>query len=279
MTLKFAVIGHPVEHSASPAIHNAAYKALGLDAEFSAIDAEDGWSGIEQARADGYRGLAVTIPHKQVALAIADRSEAGAKLAGAANSLIFGDDIYAANTDIVGIQRPFADAGVSLAGARVCILGAGGAARAAVAAAALAHAAHIIIMARTPEKGQGIAKDIGSRAKAGIEVRSYTNSAMSMTLLEADILMNMTPVGLSNPDESPVEERMLHSDLVVFDSIYRPAATRLMRAAKSRCKKAIPGTEMFLAQAAAQFQIMTGREAPLKVMRAALREVPGCDWP
>jgi len=276
-TMHFAVVGDPVAHSASPALHNAAYAHLGIYAEFIAFEASVFKSALEMGRNGLFAGFAVTMPHKKAAFAAADETDKYSSLVQASNTLLFGEQIVAANTDVPGVLEAFRQSDATMKGARVVIIGAGGAARAAVVAAAISGADEIVIIARTPSRGVEIVGDMKDR---DIFIRvSSTHSDAGISIQNADILINATPVGLEDSDRSPVDISFLHKKLTVMDMIYRPAKTHLMVEAMSRCALAIPGTLMFLAQAARQFELMTGRDAPIEVMAAALREVPGCEWP
>ncbi|MCZ7582136.1 MAG: shikimate dehydrogenase [Deltaproteobacteria bacterium] len=220
--------------------------------------------------------MAVTIPHKGAALHFADRADEISRLVGAANTLIFGERTEAANTDVHGILTAFERSGVALAGLRLCVLGAGGAARAAVAAAHLGGASSVIVLARTLDRGRRLAEEFRGRTGLSIEARPYEGG--STAVADADGVINTTPLGLRGDDPLPLPSEALRRDLVVFDAIYRPARTTWLEAAQNAGAVAIPGTRMFLAQAAEQFRLLTGRAAPEDVMAKALTEIPGCDW-
>ncbi len=273
---RFAVVGFPVSHSASPALHNAAYAHLGIDAEFLAYETSNFPSAAQLGRSGIFNGFAVTMPHKEAAFEAAGESDEISRVIKASNTLIFGDQIKCFNTDAPGIQDAFEQSGATMRGAVVAILGSGGAARAAVAAA-MEEAEEIVILARTPSRAEEIVALMKGR-ETKIRVESLREGAAKL-LRVADVLINATPVGMRDGDPSPVDPALLHEKLTVMDMIYRPAKTRLIQEALSRCKLAIPGTRMFIAQAARQFALMTGRKAPVDVMEKALKEVPGCDWP
>ncbi len=266
MTDRYGVVGSPIAHSLSPAIHNAAFEVCGIDAEYRAYDVPAGYDEfcgfVDNAR---LRGLSVTLPHKENALRYAGRNaEALASKIGAANTLLLaGAEPYACNTDYPAILSAICDVLEitldDLAGVKVAVLGAGGAARAAVAGLA-ACGSTVRIYNRTRARADELADEFGAQA-ADWDDRGG---------LDAAIVVNATSVGLApNVDASPLPAEALRGDLVVFDTIYNPLETRLLREARAAGARTIDGLEMFVRQGADQFQRFTDHEAPVEVMRAA----------
>lgn len=260
-----AVIGSPVRHSLSPAMHNAAFAALDLDWVYVACEVAPGAVGAALAgvRALDIGGLSVTIPHKTDALAEVDEATEAARAIGAVNTVVpVGDGrLRGENTDGGGFLASLAEAGFDPAGGTCAVLGAGGAARAVVHALAGAGAAEVVVVNRTPERGEATARLAGPLGRPGsaADVRS------------ADLVVNATPLGLSgrDPSELPVDPALLRADQVVVDLVPNPAVTSFMRAAAGRGATVVGGLGMLVHQGALAFELWTGRPAPVEVMRAA----------
>ena len=252
------VCGWPVAHSRSPQMHNAALRAAGLaDWRYLRLPLPPHLFAetVRALPAAGFRGVNVTIPHKQAALAVADRASEAARAIGAANTLTFeGGAIVADNTDAPGLLDAL---GESAAGKTVLILGAGGAGRAAAWALKGAGAA-VSVWNRTPERAVALAAELGVRAVEAAE--------------PADIVVNCTSVGLNDPEGTfkalPVQADELDAGSLVVDMVYRAGGTRFLEAARTRGARVIDGLEILVAQGAASFERWTGLEAP----RAAMRE-------
>lgn len=273
---RYAVIGHPIEHSLSPILYRAAFEAAGMDASFEAVDALDGEAAVQQLRARGYAGLAVTIPHKIAALRCAERVHEDAERVGAANTLVFGPDIFAYNTDVDGVRYAFSSSDVDLRKRSVVLLGAGGAARAALWACLVEGASAVAVVARNAESTRALA-DAFRGGHTAVDVADPARDNLSALLGRYDVLINTTPVGMDGAS-TPIPEAALRAGLTVLDAVYRPARTPLLRAVLAAGGHAIPGTRWFLGQAAAQFQRLTGMDAPEDAMADAIRRVPECDW-
>jgi shikimate dehydrogenase len=258
------VAGWPVAHSLSPQMQNAALAAAGLG----------GWRYLrlplppelfaETVRALpelGFRGVNVTIPHKEAALALADTASETARAIGAANTLTFepGGAIAADNTDAPGLLAALPE-GWDPAGRSALVLGAGGAARAAVYALLQAGAGDVAVWNRTPERAARLAADLGARAVAQPG--------------PADIVVNATSVGLHDADSTfkalPLEADSLGAGNLVVDMVYRSGGTRLLEAASTRGAGVVDGLEILIAQGAASFERWTGRTAPRQAMREAV---------
>ncbi len=245
-------------------MHNAAFRALGLDAVYLAFDvAPDGLAdALAGARALGVRQLAVSIPHKVEVLTHADHVDATARRIGAANTLTLREGRWlATNTDWIGALRALElQAGVELAGARVVVLGAGGTARA-VVYGLLEREAHVTVLNRTRRRAEHLAELLG-----GGEVAA--GSLDELAQVPHDVLVQTTSVGLGE-DRSPVDREALVSGSVVLDAVYAPERTRLLRDAEQRGARTVGGKWMLIHQAAEQLRLWTGREAPIEVMAQA----------
>ena len=268
------VLGWPVAHSRSPAMHNAALAALGMSDWHYQLLPVPPTLFAETTRAlgsCGFLGANVTIPHKRAALALADEASRAAREIGAANTLTFADDgtIAAENTDAPGLLAVLESISVRPAGLRTLVLGAGGSARAVVWALREA-GAEVSVWNRTPERAQTLARELGVRA-----VR-HTRAA--------DLLVNCTPVGLHSSagvERSATDREALNQLGMTFDQVgeysyvvdlaYSSRPTQLLAAARAQGARTVDGLGFLLAQGAVSFELWTGRSAPLDVMRAAAR--------
>ena len=260
-----AVIGSPVRHSLSPAMHNAAFRELGLDWVYLAFEVAPGAvsAAFAGARALGIGGLSVTIPHKAAALAEVDEATDVARAVGAVNTVVVRHDghLVGDNTDGAGFLASLSDEGFEPAG-RVClVVGAGGAARAVVHALAAAGAAEVMVANRTPERAQETAALAGAVARV----------ASTDEVVRAYLVVTATPLGLagSAPAELPVNAALLGPGQLVVDLIPNPAVTPLMRAAREAGCNTAGGLGMLAHQGALAFERWTGVPAPLGVIRAA----------
>lgn len=273
MISKVGVIGWPVAHSISPAMHNAAFQALGMnDWTYELLPVPPdivGYSLRVLRDEGGFIGVNVTVPLKQEAM-LHVRPDEIARAVGAVNTIDFRDN-SGTNTDAVGLSDDLKANGVSLSGARVILLGAGGAARAAVYGLAKA-GAEIIVVNRTIQKAQVMLADLAVSAgiMRGVEVRTLDEAAE----MNVSLIVNCTSVGMwPHVDESPwIEGVPFPKDVTVYDMVYRPERTRLIEQAEANGCRAIGGLGMLVRQGAAAFTIWTKREAPVEVMFAAARE-------
>ncbi len=261
-----ALIGSPVRHSRSPAIHNAAFRALGLDWVYLAFEVAPGRvpEALAGMRALGIRGLSVTIPHKEDTAAAVDELSATAAALGAANTVVVGPDgrLRGENTDAAGFLAALADAGVEVDGRRCLVRGAGGAARAVVWALASAGAKEVVVV---PGRDRGRAEATAAVAAAGVG-RVGTGDEVA----GAAIVVNATPLGLDGGTALAVDPALLGPGQVVVDLIPR-ASTALLEAAAARGATAVDGLGMLVHQGALAFRLWTGCDPPLGVMRAAAR--------
>jgi shikimate dehydrogenase len=241
-------------------MHNAAYAALGLDAAFVAFDVppERLGAAVAGARALGIRQLAISLPHKTAVVAHVDEVDETAARIGAVNTVTLAEGrLFGANTDWLGLVRAL-ERETSLAGRRAVVLGAGGTARAAVYGLR-ARGARVTVLNRTPARAEAIARELGAEGAGPLDELASTSF---------DVLVNTTSVGLRS-DETPVPRAALRPGTVVFDAVYDPAETRLLRDAQSCGARVVPGKWMLVEQAVEQIRIWSGRNAPSEVLAAA----------
>ncbi len=262
----YGVIGNPVAHSLSPAIHNAAFQEAGIDAVYLPFKVADVGAFVRGFRALDVRGYSVTIPHKSRIVQELDEIGPLSRRIGAVNTVINRDGkLLGRNTDYMGALRPLerllgGNGAHSLEGKRVVLCGAGGAARA-VAFGLAERNAKVVIVNRTHEKGVKLAEEVG----CGAQPRE------SLCDLAYDVLINTTSVGMHpNVDETPVPKEALRRGAVVMDAVYNPPETRLLREAREAGCRTISGVEWFIDQAAAQFELWTGMKAPHELMTDVL---------
>src|SRR5574341_954586 len=268
------VIGNPVEHSLSPAIHNAAFQKLWLNYVYLAFKVEDVEGALRGLRALGnLRGVSVTIPHKVAVLPYLDEVEPTARHIGSVNTIVVdGGRLIGYNTDSSGAIRALQTGGVTLEGRRVLMLGSGGAARAiAFGLAAGLGIARLTILGIDDKERRGLAADLKARTSLPLEEGPITPEALRQALHESDIVLHCTPLGMHPKiGDTCVPATLLRPQLTVMDIVYNPLETRLLREAKAAGCRTIRGLEMFLNQAAAQFELWTGQAAPADVMRSVL---------
>src|SRR6058998_2828190 len=268
------VLGNPVEHSLSPAIHNAAFEKLGLNFVYLAFRVEDIAGAIRGIRALGnVRGFSVTIPHKVAVISYLDQVETTAKHIGSVNTIVAENGkLTGYNTDASGAMRAMREAGVSLKGQKVLMLGSGGAARAiAFALGTNAGVAALRILGVDEQERRGLVKDLRAKTSLQVEDGPVSQETLRRSVKDSQILLHCTPVGMHpKVNETCVPRSLLTPDLTVMDIVYNPLETRLLREAKEAGCRTIRGLEMFLNQAIAQFELWTGQPAPADVMRTVL---------
>jgi shikimate dehydrogenase len=270
------VIGDPVAHSLSPALHNAAFSALGLDWIYVAfhVAAGQGAAAVAAMRTLGLAGLSVTMPHKADVAAAVDRLRPTAARLGAANTVGWapgaaGDLLEAESTDGGGFLDALkGDTGFDPAGRTCLVLGAGGAARSVVLALGDAGAASVTVAARRPEAASPVAALAG---RAGTPIAAADSAALAEAIAAAELVVNATPVGMRAGDGLPfdLDGGLLGSRHLVADLIYVPATTPLVADARARGATTVNGLGMLIHQAARQVELWTGRPAPLEAMSAA----------
>lgn len=268
------VIGNPVGHSLSPAIHNAAFKKMGLNFVYLAWHVDAIGEAINGLRALGnFRGASVTIPHKVAAIPFLTHLEGTAQRIGAINTIVAEKgELTGYNTDATGALRALRESGVELKGRRIVVLGSGGAARAiAFALAGESGAEQLTLLGIEDSELTRLAQDIRSQSTLQVEEGHLDEAALRRVLPDSHVLIHCTPVGMSpKSDTSCVPASLLHPNLSVMDIVYNPRETRLLTDAKRAGCKTIPGLEMFLNQAVTQFELWTNQPAPVEVMRRVL---------
>jgi len=267
-----AVFGHPVGHSLSPEMHNAAFEALGLPFVYVAHEVPPGQvaTALAGVRAMGYRGLSITIPHKVTALEAVDAVDDTARIIGCINTVVNDDGrLFGTNSDGLGALNALREAGADPRGRSVLVLGSGGAARAiAVTLARESPPATIRLLGIDAEERERLAADVRSKGQSSVLSGELTEETLGQATAEADILLHCSPIGMKpNSDRSLVPPHLLHRGLTVFDAVYNPRNTRLLQDAAGAGCRTIPGLEMFLGQAYVQFELWTARPAPRDVMR------------
>ena len=261
------LLGDPVEHSLSPAIHNAAFQAQGLNLVYLACQVSPARlpEAIEGLDALGGIGANITLPHKQGALALAASASAAAQAIGAANTLVrTPDGWHADNTDVEGFLDPLAPYAGRIRNELAIVIGAGGAARAVAWACAERLGARVIVAARRLEQANELA--------TALNVEATTVEGAQSLARDAVLVVNATPVGMaphvsSTPWTFPQDIR---SDQIAYDLVYRPAQTRFLREAERAGAEVIGGSPMLIGQAAAAYRQWTGQGMPLDVVRAVL---------
>jgi len=268
------VIGNPVEHSLSPAIHNAAFQKLGLNYVYLAFRVENLDRAIQGVRALGnVRGFSITIPHKVAVIPFLDQVETTAKHIGSVNTIVVENGkLLGYNTDASGALRALTDAGVALEGQRVLMVGSGGAARAiAFALADKTGIERLTILGIEEAERRHLIEDLRAKTAVCVEGAHLNDATLGDAIKDARLLLHCTPLGMSpNVDHTCVPAALLHSSLTVMDIVYNPLETRLLREAKAASCRTIRGLDMFLNQAVAQFELWTRQPAPVDVMRTVL---------
>lgn len=267
-TLLAGVIGWPVRHSRSPAIHNAAFAATGLDWVYLALPVSPGDAGraVAGAAALGIEGLSVTMPHKVPVAAVVDRLSADATALGAVNCVARdGDLLVGHNTDGGGfVDSLRAEDGIDPGGMRTVVVGAGGAARAVVRALGQAGAAEVAVLNRRPERAETAAALAG---EAGVV-------ATGEHLARAELVIHATPVGMGDDRAMAFDPAGCAAGAVVVDLVYHPERTPLLDAADRAGLRTVGGIGMLVHQAARAFELWTGVTAPVPEMTAAARFAP-----
>jgi shikimate dehydrogenase len=265
------LVGHPLEHTASPAIHNAAFRALGLNAVYLVFDIEptmfeDAIKGLKALKVCGFN---VTIPYKERIIPLLTHLDQSAARVGAVNTVkLDGVSLIGYNTDVAGFLAPLLELNLKLNEITALILGAGGAAKACVRALLDAGCRELIVLNRSLERALNLYKQHGNKLK----VAPLNEESLKEVLSRATLVVNTTPVGMyPNVDESIIPRALLRSDLIVYDLVYRPPQTKLLKEAKEVGATTIPGYKMLLEQAAESFRIWTGLEPPKEAMLKALK--------
>ncbi|MEW6208135.1 MAG: shikimate dehydrogenase [Acidobacteriota bacterium] len=257
------IIGKPVHHSASPAMHSAAFEAMSLDMVYLPFEVDDLGEFFDSIQSERVSGLSVTIPHKVAVMSLMDEIDETAQKIGAVNTVVMRDGrLSGYNTDAAGAMEPLEKI-CDLKRESCAVLGAGGAARA-VVCGLVERGAAVTVFARDTERAQTLAESFGVR------VLPFSEFAAS----RATIVINTTPVGMRghSEDQSPVPRASLGDRRIVYDLVYNPLETRFLRDAKEEGCCVVTGLDMLIAQAALQFRLWTGLDAPAELMRRAALE-------
>jgi len=266
------VIGDPVEHTMSPAMHNAAFAQMGLDYVYVPFKVKKvGLSrAIDGMRGLNIRGLSVTIPHKVTVIPLLDKLDPLAEKIGAVNTITNDDGVLTgSNTDAGGFLQALLARGIEPKGKKIVILGAGGASRA-ISFILAERGAHLVILNRLLELdwAEELAGRLSSFFTQEVKALELVEGNLNGVLKGADILVNTTSVGMSpNINETPVPAKLLRPGLVVFDIVYNPIKTRLLKEAETAGAETISGVDMFVWQGALAFEKWTGQKAPLDLMK------------
>ncbi len=272
-TMIYGIFGHPVEHTFSPGMHNAAFRKLGIDACYVpfGVPPDRLEDAVRAVSAVGLKGINVTVPHKQNVIPYLNGLSDEAALIGAVNTIEVrqGTTLIGHNTDGRGFLRSLKDnAGFNPNGKRFLFLGSGGAARAVGFSLAIAGAEKIVFMDIDRNKADSLANDISTKVNVSAEAISIEE------LIEyasgSHCLINATPMGLKKSDPMPITKEYLRKGQLVCDLVYNPPLTPLLRAAKARGAMTMSGLGMLLFQGVIAFEIWTGRKAPAQVMKSAL---------
>ena len=264
-TRLLGVVGSPIGHSLSPRLHNVALGALGLNFRYLPFEATTLAEFLPLASELRVSGLSVTLPHKEKFLSYVDGLDETARAVGAVNTVIkTWNRLEGRNTDVEAALAPLRRRGIPLAGSRVAVLGAGGAARALVYGLVRA-GARVTVFNRTPARSRELARAFGARSMPWSRLRGFA----------CDLLINATSVGLApETDRTPVPASWVRA-AVVYDIIYNPPESLLLRQARARGAQVIGGVEMFVAQGAAQFRMFTGQEPPVELMERTVLQALG----
>ena len=264
------VIGHPIEHSMSPIMHNAALKDLSLDYVYLAFNIlqNDLKKAVLGFKMFSIKGINVTLPYKEKIIPYLDKIDPLAEKIGAVNTIKNeGKYLIGKNTDASGAKKALLDAGCEITGKKALILGAGGAAKA-VSFAISEDLDAVYIANRTEKRAIKLAKDLTNKTMIKAVGKNMSINTLKNLVNDVDILINTTPLGMyPNIEGSPISEEMLHKNLFVFDIVYNPLETRLLKEASKIGCKTLGGLDMFVNQGALAFEWWTGKKPNLNLMK------------
>ena len=281
--IRLAVLGDPVAHSASPAMHNAALEKCGIEARYTRIQIRP--EELKEAFAllpkQSFIGVNCTIPHKAGALRLVNRADDHARRIGVVNTVfVEGNELVGFNTDGPGLVRAVrAEFGLDLRDLRVLVLGAGGGAGRAIAMqCGIENCERLVLVNRTLDKARALAAELAPMFRAPrvsgpgerLEVAPWDESILRAQLAQTDLVIHCTPIGLKRTDPSPLSSAILQPHLMIYDTVYTTSRTKLMLAADEVGARAANGLSMLLYQGALAFEIWFDRPAPIEAMRAAL---------
>jgi shikimate dehydrogenase len=270
-----AVIGNPVEHSLSPALHNAAFAEKKLNLCYVAFRVEDLAAAMAGVKGLNLLGLSVTIPHKVAILPYLDEVEETARRIGSVNTVLNREGrLIGYNSDGMGAVRALQEADIPLAGKKITILGSGGAARAISFTLGKEVALkEMMLLGIEVEECRLLAEDLEKAVPFPVGWEPMTPETLSRHIPDSDGIIHCTPVGMSpHPDQSILDRQLFRSGQFVFDIVYNPLKTRLLEEAESEGCRIVRGVEMFIHQAVFQFELWTGQAAPVDRMRRVVME-------
>ncbi|MBD3157510.1 MAG: shikimate dehydrogenase [Candidatus Lokiarchaeota archaeon] len=267
--------GNPVKHSYSPLMHNAAFRALGLQQEYEysllALRSDELAGFVDSIEVGDFEGANITIPHKQRIMVHLSEVTKQAESIGSVNTLYREDErVVGCNTDMLGLLGVFRESEIKIEGASAVVLGAGGAARSVVYALSSLKAGNILIYNRTLRKARELVQDLEEFFSTSLAAAIFP--VREDSLREYDLLLNCTPVGMKGHSvgETPIKKELLRDDLVVMDLIYNPVETRLLKEANNVGCRTVDGIALLIQQGAISFEKWTGLKPPVDVMRNKL---------
>ncbi len=277
-TKVLCVIGHPIEHSVSPVMHNAALKELSLDYIYLAFDVppKDLEKAVLGFKKYDMKGINVTLPHKETIIQYLDQIEPLAEKIGAVNTIKNVNGILIGkNTDAYGAKKALIDAGCKTKGKKVLILGAGGAARA-ISFVLSEEIDEIFVCNRTEKRAFKLAKELEDKMKIPATGKDLTKETLKSLLNKVDILINTTPIGMyPNVNRSPISKELLNDHLFVYDIIYNPIQTQFLKDASDIGCKILNGINMFVNQGALAFEWWTDKKPNIILMKEKIIEQLG----
>jgi len=271
-----AVIGNPISHSLSPEIHNSAYHETGLDFVYVAFRVDNLQDAIAGMRSlDNFKGMSVTIPHKIEAIKYVDDVEEVDRHIGSINTIVKENDkLVGFGTDGPGALKALHDANIDLKNAHVLMLGCGGAARAiAFTLVKNAPLSELLLLDINKQLLDTLSTDLQKGSDCKIQSNVLTDDSLEQAMKRANIVIHCTPIGMHpNHDQSLIPKELFQANQVIFDIVYTPFETKLLKDAKSCGLKVIHGVNMFVNQAVLQFERFTGTQAPYEAMRHVVME-------
>ncbi|MEJ7842867.1 MAG: shikimate dehydrogenase [Rubrobacter sp.] len=272
-TKLLALIGDPVGHSLSPAMHNAAFAADGLDFVYVALNvgADDLPAAVRGAAALGLGGFNVTMPHKRAMVPLVDSLDEGAGISGAVNTVVIeGQKLRGYNTDGPGMVEACREAGIAIEDRRVLLLGSGGAAASIAAAFCDEGIGELHIVNRNPEHAGTLAEKLREAGKR-VEIEVHPTGALDERSVHAPVIVNATPLGMRDEDPLPLPAEYLDENTALVDAVYRPGAeTALVREARGRGAAVVTGRRMLLYQGVLAQRLWTGRQPNVGAMDWAI---------
>ena len=276
--IRLGIFGWPVAHSKSPQMHESAASALGIELRYERFEVapDDLADAVRRKHEAGIDGYNLTVPHKEAIMALIDEVAPAARAIGAVNTVVRVDGRYIGhNTDAPGLVRSLEEAGVQVGDAGVVVVGAGGAARAAVVGLANAGASEITVLSRRPEQGEALVRSLGAHVECALDAAPLSEASWSFET--ATLLVQATSATLeSNPGAFAFAAALpidaLPAEAAVVDMVYRPLKTSVLARAEERGLSIVDGLGMLLHQGAIAFEMWTGFEPPLDVMRSALND-------